>query len=94
MKDTNLKLAKASKSKVTPKGKTNKKINQKGNKKTPQKQKNDNKYAWKKFPPKQVEKETKTINDNIYNFFEWHKAWVEHYPEVKVSDGCLLYDNL
>ena len=59
MKDTNLKLAKASKSKVTPKGNTNKQINQKGNKKNPPKQKNDNKYAWEKFPPKQGEKETK-----------------------------------
>ena len=50
MKDANLKLAKVFKEKGIPKGKTNKQVGQKGNKKNPPKQNNDKKYAWKKVP--------------------------------------------
>ena len=55
MKDTNLKLEKASKSKVTPKVNTNNKFNQKGNNKKSPKQDNDDKYTYKKVPPKKIE---------------------------------------
>ena len=58
MKDTNIKLEKVLKSNGTPKVRINKHVNQKGNKKNPQKQNNDDKYVWKKVPPKQGEKET------------------------------------
>ena len=59
MKDTNIKLEKLFKSKGTPKGNTNKKVNQKGNNNHPPKENNINKYAWNKVPPKQCEKYTK-----------------------------------
>ena len=56
-------MIKVFKAKGIPKGKTNKQVNQKGNKKFSPKKKNDDKYAWEKFPPKQGEEKTKTMNE-------------------------------
>ena len=65
MKDTKIKLAKVFNAKGTIKGKTNKQVNQKGSKKNPPKQKNDNKYAWEKVPPKQVKKQMEKMNKKL-----------------------------
>ena len=52
MKDTNIELANLFKSKGTPKGNTNKQVDQIWkNKKFPE-QKNDDKFAWDKVPHK------------------------------------------
>ena len=53
MKDTNLKLTNVFKTKLTSKVNTNNRVNQKSDKKSPQKQKNDNKYTQNKIPRKQ-----------------------------------------
>ena len=79
-KDTNLKLEKVFKAKWMPKKNSNNQVNQKENKKRSPKQKNDNTYAWKKFPPKQVKKETKIMHNKTYKWCNWHKSWVENDP--------------
>ena len=90
MKDTNLKLSKVFKYKVTPKGKTNNQVNPKGeNKKSPKHHNYDN-YAWNKVPPKKCKKETGNMYEKAYNWCKWHKVRVENNPEVKESNGCRL----
>ena len=74
MKDANIKLAKVFKARGTPKENTNNQVNQKGNKKQAPKQKNYNKFDWKKVPPKQGKKDMKTINDKTYKRYKWYKA--------------------
>ena len=76
MKDTNLKLEKCFKSKVTPKEKTTKKFTEKGNNKPPPKQHNDDNYAWNKVSPKQGKKETKHTHNKTYNWCKWYKEWL------------------
>ena len=79
---------------MTSKGNTNKQVNQKGNNKKSPEHRNNNKYDWKKVPPKQVKKEIKTMDGKNYNWCKWHKAWVEHDPEVKGCNECRLCKKL
>ena len=67
MKDNNIKFSIVFKDKGTPKGHTTKQLNPKDNKKPPQKQHNDDKYALKKVPPKQGKKETKICTTRLTN---------------------------
>ena len=60
-------MIKVFKAKGIPKGKTNKQVNQKGNKKKSPKHKNDERYYWKKVPPKQGKKETKICTTRLTN---------------------------
>ena len=39
---------------------------------------NDNKWAWKKVPPKDNEAKTKTVNGSEYHWCDEHMAWVWH----------------
>ena len=83
MKDKNLKLAKVFKYKGPLKGGDANQFKTKVNKNNTPKQKNDNQYAWKKVPPKEVEKDKKTINEKTCHWYKWYKAWPEHDPYGK-----------
>ena len=43
---------------------------------------NDNKWTWKNVPPKSGNLLTKEMNDKVYNWCKWHKAWVIHDPQT------------
>jgi hypothetical protein len=99
IKDTNLKLAKAIKFGGKSQGKANKGATQqqqqgKGKSKGKQKSKNNDKWAWKKIPPKDGESNMKTVNNTIYHWCKYHQAWVVHTPEGKGPDGCRLRQQL
>ena len=34
------------------------------------------------------------MRDKNYNWHDWHKAWVEHNPGGKGSNGCLIKNKL
>ena len=61
--------------------------------KTP-KHKNYYKYALKKVPPKQGEKETNTVYQKTYNRCKWHKSQAENDPEGKGYNGWRLQKKL
>ena len=67
MKDRKLKQEKILKSKETRKGGESKQVKPKGNNKNTPNENNYDKYAWKKVPPKEGEKEKKTINGKTYH---------------------------
>ena len=72
LSDANLKLTKYledKKNKNTKKG-----SNKKG------KEDKDEKWAWKKKPPKSGKPWTKKFNEKTYHWCKWHKAWVVHDP--------------
>lgn len=84
LKDDNLKL-----SKVLTKGKSNSQANRKGKrskgegkddgkKRGKNKKNTDNKYAWKKVPPKEEESHTKDVNGKTYHWCPHHSAWTIH----------------
>ena len=49
------------------------------------KDKDDEKWAWKKIPPKHGKPLKKKMNDKTYNWCKWHKAWV--IPDPNVTSG-------
>ena len=65
MKNINNKFTNVCKYKGTPKLNTNKQVNEKKENNKSTKQKNNDKYAWKKVPLKQGKEETKTTNKKI-----------------------------
>jgi hypothetical protein len=81
LKDHNLKLARNAKpinSKIS-----GDKPKQSGKGHNPSKKSADEeKWAWKKFPPKEVEPQSKKMPDfyKIHHWFEYHQAWVFHTP--------------
>ena len=46
------------------------------------KDKTDNKWAWKKIPPKQGKPLKKKVNNKTYNWYKWHNAWFIHDPNA------------
>ena len=75
LSDANLKLSKFLTEKKDKKGKSA----DKGGK---SKDKTDDKWAWKKIPPKYGKPLKKKVNDKTYNWCKWHKAWVIHDPNA------------
>jgi hypothetical protein len=88
IKDANLKLAKSISSGTSNSSGRNsnrrgannakKSSNKKGNGNN---RRSNDKWAWKKIPPKDDEPQTKTINGQTYHWCDEHPAWVVHPPE-------------
>ena len=75
LSDANLKLSKFLTEKKDKKGKST----DKGGK---SKDKADNKWAWKKTPPKHGKPLKKKVNDKTYNWCKWHMAWLIDDPNA------------
>ena len=85
LKDKNLKLTRSVESKlrqgtINKKKELTKTVNKGRQKEKGKKKSSDNKWAWKKVPPKQGESRTKTVGLKTYNWCKDHMAWVCHDP--------------
>ena len=75
LSDANLKLSKFLTEKKAKNNSNNKTKSTKDNK-------SDNKWAWKKVPPKLGKPWMKKVNEKTYRWCKWHNAWVIHDPNA------------
>lgn len=67
-----------------------KKKGKKKSNKPKDKKDSDDKFAWKKIPPRSNQVKTKTVDGKEYKWCKYHSAWVMHNPEGTGPDGCRL----